>query len=88
MTVSVPSVPTVAPTSSFPGYFSTSGTRGSVTQPRTLPTESDTTVIVPMGPPPRTCSVMEPSSTFCMLPIMEAAVRQRPKAAVALGDVF
>ena len=61
---------------------------GSVTQPRTLPTGSDTTVMVPMGPPPRICRVMEPSSTFCMLPIMEAAVRARPKAAVAFGVVF
>ena len=33
----VPSTPTVAPTSSLPGNFSTRGTLGSVTVPRTLP---------------------------------------------------
>ena len=40
----------------------------------------------PMGPPPRICMVMEPFSTFCMLPIMEAPMSRRPRAAVATGQ--
>ena len=34
------------------------------------------------------CSVSVPFSTFCMLPIIEAAVRTRPSAAVAVGVVW
>ena len=49
---------------------------------------SDTQTIEPIGPPPLICMVMEPLSTFCILPIMEVAVRARPKAAVALGVVL
>ena len=42
---------------------------------------------VPNGPPPRNCSVTEPFGTFCVLPISEAALRARPRAAVAVGVV-
>ena len=38
--------------------------------------------------PPLTCRVMEPFSTFCILPIMDAAESTRPKAAVAVGSVL
>jgi hypothetical protein len=53
-----------------------------------LPAASDTARIVPSGPSPRIWSVSEPSSIFCMLPIIDAAVSTRPSAAVAVGSVL
>ena len=53
-----------------------------------LPSASDTAKSRPSGPLPLSWSVMEPSSTFCMLPIMDAAVKSLPSAAVAVGSVL
>ena len=88
MTVSVPSVPTAAPTSSLPRCFSIRLICGFSTQPRTFPSASDTASSVPSGPPPLTCNVIDPSSIFCILPIIDAALSKRPSAAVAVGSVL
>ncbi len=42
--------------------------------------------MVPRGPPPLIWRVREPFSSFSISPIMEAASRVRPRAAVATGS--
>ena len=55
------------------------------TVPRTLPRLSDTARRMPSGPPPWTRRVRLAPSPLRALPIMDAAARVRPRAAVATG---
>ena len=88
MTVRVPSVPTAAPTSSLPSGRRGRSTEGSPTVPRTLPRLSEMASTGPRGPPPRNCRETLLPLSFRALPIMEAAARARPRAAVATGRVW
>lgn len=57
-----------------------------VTYPRVQPSESDTAMMLPMGPPPFMRMVRLASSSFMSSPSMLAAHSVRPSAAEAVGE--
>ena len=85
LTVNIPSRPTAAPTLSLPSLRSGSSVAGLPTQPRTLPSQSDTATMPPSGPPPLMRIVSAAFSSFISCPMSEAAHSVRPSAAQAVG---